>query len=248
MKKNSIKKRKQITALTAAVLAGAVLTGCTSNTASMVDDDAEAVESSTDISGNWVAPGRSFSIEFYEDGTVTEVEKLSETDGTYTFMSQNIAFTIADQFEEVEYISCADDDGDVFYTGAVLGDLISGYNETQQMERFYVKQDREDVPEGEIIGAWQDVNSTEYYAVIYEDGTLKTTDWEGTWEIGTSEEYGTSLTFHFEDYDEEYAVIRYEKYLFLYRDGTSNVYQLEPMEEEEAAETVSVSSDDAAEE
>ncbi len=225
-------KKKAVLLLSAGVLAGMLLSGC-GNTATMVDDAAEAVESDTDIAGTWITPGRDFSIVFEEDGSCTEIEKLSSTSGTWQFMSQNTAFTSADQFEKVEYISCVDEDGDALYTGAVLGDLISGYNETQQMERFYIRQDRDEVPVEDLIGSWEDVNGNTYYAILNEDGTLTTTDWEGTWEAGTSEEYGTSLIFHFEDYDEEYAVVRYEKYMFLYRDGTSNVYQLQPMTEEE---------------
>lgn len=222
--------KKRIIACSLAVLAAVLMTGCGKDTG-MVDAEAVAVESDLDLSGRWICPGRDFSMVFGEDGTVTEKEKLSTTEGTYQFMSQNAAFTIGSRFEHVEYISCTDDKDKVFYTGAVLGDLISGYNEVQKMERYYLREDRAEIPAEDIIGSWEDVNSSTYYAILNEDGSLKTTDWEGTYEIENKEEYGTTLTFHFEDYDEEYAVVPYEKYLFLYRTGTSNVYQLQPRED-----------------
>ncbi|MDO4616910.1 MAG: hypothetical protein Q4B03_05580 [Lachnospiraceae bacterium] len=233
MKRTIFGKRLRIcAAISIGFVSAALLTGCGSEDTGMVDADAVAVESDADIIGSWVAPGRDFSITFSEDGTFAEKEKLSTVEGTWQFMSQNMSFAIADQFDEVHYISCVDEDEDAVFTGAVLGDLISGYNETQKMERFYVRQGREAVPQEELVGSWEDANSNSYYAILNEDGTLKTTDWEGTWEILENEEYGTEVIFHFEDYDEEYAAIRYEKFLFLYRDGTSNVYQLQPMEED----------------
>ncbi|MDO4490306.1 MAG: hypothetical protein Q4B85_04505 [Lachnospiraceae bacterium] len=222
-------KKRIVLICTAAVLAAGLFTGCGKKDTSMTDYDAVAIESDLDISGNWVAPGREFSIEFDGEGSFTEKEKLSKTQGTYQFMDKNASFVIGDRFEEIHYISCVDEKEKAFFTGAVLGDLISGYNETQRLERYYVKQGREEVPAEELLGCWQDVNGKKdaYYCDLREDGTLKTTDWEGTYEITTSEEYGTTLVFHFENYDEEYAAVRYEKYLFLYRVGTSNVFQME---------------------
>lgn len=218
---------KKISILTAfAITVTVCLTGCGPKDKGMADPEAVIIESQADITGTWVSPGRDFQMEFHEDGTFTDKEKLSETEGTYQFMSQNAAFVIGDQFDEVHYISCQDEKGKAFYTGAVLGDLISGYNEVQRRERYYVKQDRAEVPAEELYGHWDDVNGKTYYVEFREDGLLKTTDWEGSYELAQNEEYGTTVTFHFEKYDEEYAVIRYEKYLFLYREGTSGVYQL----------------------
>ncbi len=227
-------KKKLLCLLAVAVLASGAMSGCGRNKdTGMVDSEAVAVESTIDITGTWVTPGRDFTMEFNEDGTFVDSKKLATTEGTYQFMSQNAAFTIGDQFEEVHYISCVDEDGEAVYTGAVLGDLISGYNEDQKMERYYVRQMRDSVSLEDIVGSWEDANGDEYYAIIGEDGSLQTTDWVGTYEIGDDVDYGTTVTFHFEDYDEKYAVIRYEDFLFLYRDGTSNVYQLKPMTEDE---------------
>ncbi len=237
MKKKYLSKRKRciLTAASAALLSSVILTGCTAKTTTVVDSEAAVVESSTDLTGTWVVPGKSYTLSFQADGTASESEKNSSNTGTYQFMSQNASFTIADRFEKVEYISCLDEDGKVFFSGAVLGDIISGYNEETELERYFVRQDRETVTAEEIIGAWEDVNGNKYYAVMNEDGTLKTTDWEGTYEIVETEDYGTSLIFHFEDYDETYAVIPYENYLFLYRESTNNLYQLKPQEEAAAS-------------
>ncbi|MCQ2510171.1 MAG: hypothetical protein MJ116_06870 [Lachnospiraceae bacterium] len=202
------------------------LTGCGPKDKGMVDPEAEIIENPTDISGTWVSPGRDFEMEFNSDGTFTDKEKLSKTEGTYQFMSQNAAFVIGDQFDEVHYISCQDEKGKAFYSGAVLGDLISGYNEVQRREWYYVKKGRAEVPGEELLGHWKDCNGKTYYVEFGDDGSLKTTDWDGTYEITQDEEVGTTAVFHFSKYDEEYAVVRYEKYLFLYRIGTSGVYQL----------------------
>ncbi len=240
-------KKRVLTAACAALLAAAMLTGCTTSTASVVDSDAAVVESDTDLTGTWVVPGKSYTLIFNEDGSVSESEKNSSNTGTYAFMSQNASFTIADLFENVEFISCTNEKGTVFFSGAVLGDLISGYNDETEAERYFVRQDREAVSADEIIGAWEDANGDDYYAIMNEDGTLETTDWEGTYEITENEDYGTSLIFHFEDYDETYAVIRYEKYLFLYRESTNNIYQLQPQEADSAENADTTESADAAE-
>lgn len=223
--------KKSMLIFSIAAFVAVLLTGCGSSDTGMTDTEAVAIESAEDISGNWVAPGRDFSISFEEDESFTEKEKLTTTEGSYQFMSQNTSFTLGELFEEVEYITCVTEKEKAFFTGAVLGDLISGYNETQKMERYYVRQDRKEVAEEEILGYWEDANGDTYYCELQADGSLKTTDWEGSFEMGNSDEYGTTVTFHFKDYDEEYAVIRYEKYLFLYRVGTSNVYMLQPKTE-----------------
>lgn len=226
-----MKKKTVIMGTIMCMMALVTLSGCgPQKNKGMVDEEAEIVDFDPAIVGTWVSPGRDFTMAFQEDGTFTDYEKLSETKGTCDFTSKNAAFVIGDLFDQVEYISCKDEKEKAFYTGALLGDLISGYNEVQKRERYYVRKDRPEVTKDMLIGGWQDVNSKDYYAVFSEDGTLKTTDWVGTYELGQNEEYGTTVIFHFEKYDEEYAVIRYEKYLFLYRIGTSAIYQLEPKE------------------
>lgn len=227
-----MKKKTLISAAVVCLMAGFLLTGCgPDKNKGMTDPEAEVIEFNPAIAGTWVSPGRDFSMEFREDGTFTDYEKLSETEGTCEFMSQNKAFVIADQFDQVDFISCKDEKDKPFYTGALLGDLLSGYNEVQNRERYYIRKGREEVTQDMLIGDWQDVNSKDYHAAFAEDGTLVTTDWKGTYELSQNEEYGTTVTFHFEKYDEEYAVVKYEKFLFLYRVGTSAIYQLHLKEE-----------------
>lgn len=222
-------KRLFAAMLTAAVCAG-VLGGCSMPEPSrfdMTDDTAKPIESDLDITGTWVVPSQDTSLTFNADGTYTTSD---DEKGTYTFMSGNENFAIADLFDEVHYISLTGEDGKILFSGAVLGDVISGYNEAKNVDRYFVRQGRDPVTEEQLIGDWNDVNSEKYTLNLKKDGVAETADGEGTYTIQENEEHGTEITVNVNDIEDTYAVIRYEKYLFMYRIGGYVMYQMQPTE------------------
>ena len=213
--------------LTAAVCVG-VLGGCSMPEPSrfvMTDESAKQVESDLDITGTWAVPGKDSSITFHEDGSYTTSD---DEQGTYAFMSGNENFAIADLFEEVNYISLSKEDGTVYFSGAVLGDVISGYNEDKNVARYFVREGRDEVTEDQFLGAWKDVNSSKYTLELKEGGVAVTADGEGTYTVQQNEEHGTEITVKVNDVEDTYAIICYEKYLFLYRIGGYVMSQMEP--------------------
>ena len=185
-----------------------LLSGCkTLSKESMKDENAVTIEADTDITGTWCMPEQESTITFNEDLTFTTNDE--KTYGNYSFMSQNVSFTIADLFDEIHYISCTDSKDDPFYAGAILGDLLSGYNEKASKERYYIREDRDPVALEDVLGKWQDINSNDYRIWLMEDGTVKTTDWTGTYTLTENETYGTTLTCSYDNYEENFALIRY---------------------------------------
>lgn len=223
---------RRIAAILSAALCTVLLSGCEMPEPSrfvMTDDAAQPIESDTDLTGTWIIPGMESVIEFHADGTYTCEEEKST--GTWTFMSGNENFAIADLFETVEYISLTDESGETFFSGAVLGDVISGYNEMKNVQRYFVRQNREPVPMEELVGNWDDMNSKKYMLELKADGSAATLEDEGSFTVYENDDYGTSIQTVIKDVETEYAVIRYEKYLFMYRIGGYVMYQMEPVNE-----------------
>lgn len=223
-------KRKFI-GLTAVLLTAGLLSGCTMpdpTNKTSVDAEATAIQSDIDLSGDWVVPSQDISISFAEDGTY---QTGNDRSGTYTFMDQNQNFAIADLFEHVDIFSCSNDKGEIYLDGALLGDLIIGFNEEEAVERYYVRQGRDSVDQSEIIGAWSDINSGKYDITFGKNGTVTSAGGDGTYEMTEDPDCGTCVNVTIDDVTHTYAVVRYEKYLFLYKFGGYVMYQMEPAAE-----------------
>ena len=224
MKRKSIK----LVGLTAVLLTIGLLSGCTMpdpTNKTSVDTEATAIQSDIVLSGDWVVPSQDISISFTEDGTY---QTGNDRSGTYTFMDQNQNFAIADLFEHVDIFSCSNDKGDIYLDGALLDDLIIGFNEEEAVERYYVRKGRDSVDRSEIIGAWSDINSSKYDITFNEDGTVTSAGGDGTFEMTEDPDCGTCVDVTIDDVTHTYAVVRYEKYLFLYKFGGYVMYQMEP--------------------
>lgn len=226
-----MKKKKILGVLLSICLCSGLLSGC--NIANplgttMVDEEADTVESQTDMTGSWTVPGKDLTITFKEDGSFESSDGIK---GSYSFQSSNSNFSLADYFENVEYLSCiSDEDQSTYMTGAVLGDCISGFLEEDGVERYFVRTDREEVTADEIAGSWDDVYGDDYSVTFNEDGTLKEGKNEGSYTLEQNEDYGTTVTIKTDKTDSTYAIIPYEKYLFMYRVGSYAMYQLQPSE------------------
>ena len=227
MKRKSIK----LVGLTAVLLTIGLLSGCTMpdpTNKTSIDEEATAIQSDIDLSGDWVVPSQDISISFGEDSTY---ETNNDRSGTYTFMDQNQNFAIADLFEHVDIFSCTDDKGKIYLDGALLDDLIIGFNEEEAVERYYVRKGRDSVDQREIIGAWSDINSDKYDITFNKDGTVTSAGGDGTYEMTEDPDCGTCVDVTIDDVTNTYAVVRYEKYLFLYKFGGYVMYQMAPAAE-----------------
>lgn len=222
------RKSNKLVGLTAVLLAIGLLSGCTMpdpTNKTSVDTEATAIQSDIVLSGDWVVPSQDISISFTEDGTY---QTGNDRSGTYTFMDQNQNFAIADLFEHVDIFSCSNDKGDIYLDGALLDDLIIGFNEEEAVERYYVRKGRDSVDRSEIIGAWSDINSSKYDITFNEDGKVTSAGGDGTFEMTEDPDCGTCVDVTIDDVTHTYAVVRYEKYLFLYKFGGYVMYQMEP--------------------
>lgn len=175
------------------------------------------------IVGTWEIPGESVSITCNEDGSYT-TDNMQKLKGTYTYLSKNPYFTISDVLGELEYVTFINDKEEEVLMSAVLPDLMITYDIKNSKEQYFFRRGRQPVQLDDFTGVWRDASGNEYILELYTNYMYFSNHEEGTFSYRTEGDT-TYITTSLDGREEEYIVLRYENYLFLYQqDGRMFFY------------------------
>lgn len=206
-------KKRFVSLGLAVVLLLSLLTGCGSTKKIVASETYEVLENpSVSVEGKWIVPGTDREISFQSDGTYTST--ISDSmNGKYAYYKSIEGFDLADEFENIEYVVLSNDKDEEKLYIAVLGDVMIGYYEHNQC--YFFREEREVVPQEQILGSWNDALGGEYTMTLNEDGTGAVGDADDledcTYSYDAQHGY---LDIVQDDTTKQYAVGLYEGYLF----------------------------------
>lgn len=214
-------KKRIVSVLAVCAMAMGMLCGCMS--VAPEPEKPESITPDTPVTGTWVSPAGS-PLDFNEDGTYVDHTKNNRT-GTFAYVAENADFSLAQLFDNVEYVTCTADNGDEAITAAVLQDVMIAYSAKDHAELYYVRDGRDAVDAESIQGEWIDVYDKDSTMSFSADGKLHAFDETSDYTIEQGD-CGTCVTVKSGDSETTYAIASYEDYLFMICCDSQKLYLL----------------------